>query len=201
MQVREVLVHEVESVGPDTPLIHVARRMREIGIGFMPVVGDEKLAGVVTDRDIVVRCVAEGLEPATTVAQEIMSVEVVCCFGHDDVEHARELMLERGVRRLPIINEEHRLIGVVALPDLEGGPIPRSKSVKVTFHKEKTDSYGRPHKVPVKTVYITGATDREGAESAAVRTVEQQTGTSWTNVATGYESEEEEGTAGRRNAG
>lgn len=197
MKVEEVLVRELEWVGPDMPLIEVARRMRERGRGFMPVVGGEKLVGVVTDRDIVVRCVAEGLEPARTTAQEIMSVEVVCCFGHEEVEHARNLMVERGVRRLPIIDPQHRLIGLVGFPDLDGGPTPRSKSVKVTFNKEITDSYGRPHKVPVKTVYITGATDRAGAEAAAVKTMEEQEGTTWTNVATSFESEEEQG-GGRR---
>jgi CBS domain-containing protein len=101
------------------------------------------------------------------------------------------MMTEHTVRRLLVISHEHALVGIVTLPDVGGIEPPRKKSVKVTFHKEKTDSYGRPHKVEVKTVYITSVRGKEAAEAAAVKHVEQEAGTAWTNVATGFESREE----------
>lgn len=191
MIIEERLSREVETVGQETPIVAVAQRMRDQDVGVVAVLDGDRLAGVCTDRDIVVRCVADGLEAAEVCVRDVMSVEVLCCFGDDDVRVARDLMLEHGVNRLPVVDREHRLMGVVSGPELNDDPVPRTKSVKVTFHKEKTDARGRPHKVPVKTVYITSVSDRAAAEAIAVRKVEEQAGTTWTNVATGFEAEEE----------
>jgi CBS-domain-containing membrane protein len=165
--------------------------MRERAIGFMPILEGGKLVGVITDRDIVMRAVSESKDPETARARDVMSLEVVCCFEGDSAEHARELMDDHNLCRLPVIDNNHHLVGIIKLRDLEGQGTSVKKAVKVTFHKEKTDSYGRPHKVPIKTVYITGIKSREAAEAAAVKRVEEEQGTAWTNLADSLETTEE----------
>ena len=98
------------------------------------------------------------------------------------MEQARQLMAEHNVRRLPVIDRHHHLVGVIKLADIEGQVKPVKKAVKVTFHKDKTDSYGHPHKVTIKTVYITGAKDKEAAQAAAVKQWEEEKGGAWSNV-------------------
>jgi CBS-domain-containing membrane protein len=158
MQVSEVLVRNVEIATPDTPLLELARRMRESAIGFVPIVEGERLVGVITDRDIVLRAVSECKDPERASAGDVMSLEVVCCFEDDTAEHAR--MADHNIRRLPVIDHDHRLVGIVKLPELEGQESRTKKAVKVTLQKEKTDSLGHPHKVPIRTMYITGVKDK-----------------------------------------
>lgn len=148
--------------------------MREHGIGFMPILEGDKLVGVITDRDIAMRAVSEAKNPEKAVAGDVMSMEFVCCFEDDSTEHARELMAEHGLRRLPVVDRDHQLVGIIKLADLEGESTSVKKALKVSFHKDKTNSYGRPQKVPVKTVYITGVKTREAAEAAAVKRVEEE---------------------------
>lgn len=185
MQISEVVVRDIQTADADTPLLELARRMREHGIGFLPIVEAERLVGVITDRDIVLRAVSESKDSEKARARDVMSLEVVCCFEDDTVEHAKELMVEHNVRRLPVIDHQHRLIGVIRLSALEGQSGPIKKAVKVTY------SYGRPHKVAVKTVYITGVKNKKEAEAAAVKRVEEEQGGAWTNLADGLEATEE----------
>jgi CBS domain-containing protein len=191
MNVKEVIVRDIETADTYTPLCELARRMRERGIGFMPILEGDKLVGVVTDRDIAMRAVSESKDPETAVAGDVMSVEVVCCFEEDSTEHARKLMAEHSLSRLPVIDRDHQLVGIIKLADLEGESTSVKKALKVIFQKEKTDSYGRPHKVPVKTVYITGVKTREAAEAAAVKRVEEEHGMAWDTIADRMEITEE----------
>ncbi|QLH40705.1 MAG: CBS domain-containing protein [Defluviicoccus sp.] len=191
MHVGKIAVKTVYTMPPGATVSETAQRMRQQDLRFMPVVEGDRLIGVITDRDIVLRCVAEGTDPDTVVVQDVMSREIVCCFMGESIEHARTMMNEHRVRRLPVIDKHNRLVGLVALADLEGGISPHKKGMKVVFHKEVTDSRGQPHKVAVKTVYITGQNNREQAQAAAVRRLEAETGSAWTNVATGVEAEEE----------
>jgi CBS-domain-containing membrane protein len=146
---------------------------------------------VITDRDIALRGVSESKDPEKVLAHDLMSLEVVCCFQDESVEHARQLMAEHNLRRLPVIDRRHHLVGIIKLADIEGQVKPVKKAVKVTFHKDKTDSYGHPHKVPIKTVYITGAKDKGAAQAAAVKQWEEEKGGAWSNVADSVEAEEE----------
>ena len=191
MQVMEVMVSDIETAEADTPVRELANRMRALAVGFMPIVEADRLVGVITDRDIVLRGVTEGQDPGKAVAGDLMSLEVVCCFQDESVEQARQLMTEYNVRRLPVIDRDHHLVGVIKLADIEGHEKPIKKAVKVTFHKEKTDSYGHQHKVPIKTVYITGAKNKEAAQAAAVKRLEEEEGSDWTRVADGVETKEE----------
>ncbi len=185
MQVNEVLVADVETAEPETPLRELAHRMRELAIGFIPIVEGDRLVGVITDRDIVLRGVSEAKDSEMARARDLMSLEVVCCFQDESVEQARQLMAEHNVRRLPVIDRHHNLVGIIKLADIEGQVKPVKKAVKVTFHKDMTDSSGHPHKVTIKTLYITGAKDKEAAQAAAVKQWEEEKGGAWSDDAAG----------------
>jgi predicted transcriptional regulator len=185
------MTREVYAVGPGALLIEAARLMAEHDIGFLPVVDGGVLVGVVTDRDIVVRGTAEGALPAQTKVGDIMSIEIVCCFAHDSTEAVKGLIAEHGFSRVPVIDQQHALVGLISSSTVDGQPASRKKGVHVKFQKEKTDAYGRPHKVPVKTVYITGKISREEAVEAAVKRFEAEHKTSWDKAADSIEVEDE----------
>ncbi len=157
--------------------------MLENDTSFLPVVEDGRLVGVLTDHDIVIRGLAESRSPFETPVREVMSIEVVCGFGNQPVEDAKVLMEEQGVRRMPVIDDQHRLLGLLTREQLGMPGAPRKAPMKVTFSKQKTDSYGRPRKVPIKTAYVTSTTEKDAALSTAVKRFEDEEGTVWSNVA------------------
>lgn len=118
MRVSEIMTRNVETVWPDTTIAEAARKMRELNIGFLPVYGNEQIMGVVTDRDIVVRGVALGLDPLMVTVSEIMTSEVIGCFEDEAVEAATLLMNTNQVRRLVVADRDKNLVGVIALGDL-----------------------------------------------------------------------------------
>ena len=118
MKIREVMTEMVELVDPDTVLRDAAQQMREVGIGFLPVGVDDRLVGTLTDRDITVRAVADGLDPKVARVREAMSKDLVYCFEDQDTSEAASLMAENKVRRLPVLNSAKRLVGVVSVGDL-----------------------------------------------------------------------------------
>ena len=118
MQVREVMTSGAEVIDPNTTIREVARKMRADNIGALLVGENDRLIGMVTDRDIVVRGVAEERLPGNIAARDVMSEGVFYCFEDDDVEQAAQVMSEHQVRRLPVLNRDKRLVGVVALADL-----------------------------------------------------------------------------------
>lgn len=183
MNVQDVMTSNIVSIHPHALLVEAARRMVEKNIGFLPVIENELLIGVVTDRDIVSRGVAEGCNLAQARVGDVMSVEIVCCFAGQSVDEVKELMVKQAVSRLPVIDDQNRVVGVVSSSTMDGPAPGRKMSVKVTFHKEKTDAYGHSHQVPVKTVYITGAPSREAAVEAAVHRFEGEQKTPWDKAA------------------
>jgi CBS domain-containing protein len=118
MQVKEVMTENVSVVEPDTQIPQIARKMRDEDIGSLPVVENERLVGMVTDRDIVVRAVAEGQDVRTATAREAMSPRILYCFDDQTVEEVLENMGEQQIRRLPVVDRDKRLVGVVSLGDL-----------------------------------------------------------------------------------
>jgi CBS domain-containing protein len=118
MQVQEVMTREVQLVDPGTTIRDAARTMRDEDIGALPVGENDRLVGMVTDRDIVLRAVAEGQSPDNTSVREVMSKGILYCFEDVDVSEAAQSMAENHVRRLPVLNRDKRLVGVVALADL-----------------------------------------------------------------------------------
>jgi CBS domain-containing protein len=118
MQVKEVMTERVSVVEPDTQIPQIARKMRDEDIGSMPVVENERLVGIVTDRDIVVRAVAEGQDVRTATAREAMSPRILYCFDDQTVDEVLGNMGEQQIRRLPVVDRDKRLVGVVSLGDL-----------------------------------------------------------------------------------
>ena len=119
MQVKEVMTRGAECVAPDATLQEAARKMKDLDVGPLPDCGDNnKLVGLLTDRDIVVRAVAEGKDPRTAKVREAMTEGVCYCFEDDDTEGAAQIMANHQVRRLPVLNRNKRLVGVVALADI-----------------------------------------------------------------------------------
>ena len=118
MQVNEVMTRDAECTGPDATLKEAAERMKALDVGSLPVCDSDQLVGVLTDRDITIRSVAEGHDPRTDRVRDAMTPQVHYCFEDDDVTKAAKLMREKQVRRLPVLNKSKRLVGIVALGDL-----------------------------------------------------------------------------------
>ena len=118
MKVREIMTTNVECLGPMTNAIELSHRMKTLDVGFLPICENDRLIGTVTDRDIVIRGIAEGRDIKTCTAREIMTQEVFWCFEDDDVKDVTEKMSDKEVRRMLILNEDKRLVGVVSLGDI-----------------------------------------------------------------------------------
>jgi CBS domain-containing protein len=132
MKLKDIMTSKPECIRPDTTLQEAARKMRDLDVGPLPVCGDDdRLAGMITDRDITVRAVAEGKDPRTTRVREVMTDEIIYAFEDQDVEEAARIMKERQVRRLVVLNRDKRLVGIVSLGDLATESGDRQKSGEV----------------------------------------------------------------------
>jgi len=118
MKISELMTSEVRTVNPQQPIREAAQFMLSEDAGAMPVCDGERLVGMVTDRDIAVRAVAEGLGPDTPVSQ-VMTGEALFCWEDDEVEDVALKMSDAQVRRFPVVSRENqRLVGIVSLGDL-----------------------------------------------------------------------------------
>ena len=117
MKVRDIMTTSVESVGPATDLMTVARRMKELDIGSVPVVENDRLIGIITDRDIVIRAVAEGRDLLLEQVRDHLTPNPTTISPDVDVKKASELMAREQIRRLPVV-ENGRLVGFLAIGDL-----------------------------------------------------------------------------------
>jgi CBS-domain-containing membrane protein len=118
MLIKEVMTRDVDTIAPDTTLEVAARHMRDRDIGSLPVGENDKLVGMVTDRDIVLNAVATARDPTTTTARDVMSPKMLYCFEDQSVEDVLANMADVQVRRLPVVNREKRLVGIVSIGDL-----------------------------------------------------------------------------------
>lgn len=117
MQVRDVMTRDVQSVTPEDTALDAAKLMRDIDVGSLPVWDGKALAGIVTDRDIVLRVVAEGRDPKSVKAREIATPDPIHAAPDMSVERAKDVMGQYQIRRLPVL-EGNRLVGIVSLGDL-----------------------------------------------------------------------------------
>jgi CBS domain-containing protein len=117
MRISEIMSRDVEVAQPQDTLQTVARKMAEIDTGVIPVCDGERLQGMITDRDIVIRAVSEGRSFETPVS-EVMTPDVEYCYEDDDISDAADKMAELQVRRLAVLNHDQRLVGIVALGDI-----------------------------------------------------------------------------------
>ena len=115
-QVKNVMTRDVKVISPEMTIREAARTMCDGGFGMMPVGENDRMIGAISDRDIAIRAVAEGKSPSTKV-REIMSAGICWAYDDDTVEHAAKVMSEHQVRRLPVVDHDKRLVGIVALGD------------------------------------------------------------------------------------
>lgn len=118
MKLRDVMTRDIEICRPDSSLREAAERMRQRNVGCIPVCEDNRILGILTDRDIVVRGIAEGRDPNSTKVRELMTREVVYAFEDQDIQEGARLMEQRKVRRLPILNHQSQPVGIISVDDL-----------------------------------------------------------------------------------
>jgi CBS domain-containing protein len=118
MKVKEMMHKGVEWVSPDTPVTTLAKKMKKYDVGALPVGENDRLIGMVTDRDIAVRGVAKGKDISKLTARDVMTKGVVWCRASDSAIQAARLMETKHVRRLPVINESKRMVGMLSLGDI-----------------------------------------------------------------------------------
>jgi CBS domain-containing protein len=118
MLVNELMTKGAECIRPDATIQEAAQRMKSIDVGALPVFDNDEIIGVVTDRDITIRSVAEGRDPRNAKVRDAMTPQVVYCFEDNDVADAAELMRQQQVRRLPVMNHDKKLVGILSLGDL-----------------------------------------------------------------------------------
>ena len=118
MQVSSVMTRNVECMDPHDSLCMAARKMRDLNVGPMPVCENGRVIGIVTDRDIAIRAVAEERDPQMTSVSEIMSTNICSCFEDQEISEAATLMEDRQIRRLIVLDHNNELAGIVSLGDL-----------------------------------------------------------------------------------
>lgn len=117
MQVREMMTSNVRTVRADATIREAAQAMADADVGALPVEDSDRLSGMITDRDIAIRAIAAGKGPDTKVG-DVMSPEVLYCFDDDDIDDVCDNLADIQVRRLPVINRDKRLVGILSLADM-----------------------------------------------------------------------------------
>jgi len=118
MLLRDMMTAKIEDIPADATLVQAAEKMKRLDIGALPVRENNRLIGMITDRDIAVRAVAGGRDPKKMPVREAMSHDVHFCYEDESVESAAKLMEEKRIRRLPVFDRSERAIGMVSLGDL-----------------------------------------------------------------------------------
>lgn len=129
MKVKEVMSNELHGVRADATLADAAERMRTLDVGSLPVVAvnENRLVGILTDRDIVVRSIARGKDAREQKVEEIMSQSLVCCNENDELEDASKTMKSKQVRRTLVLNDAHEPVGMLSLGDLAKSTIDKQE--------------------------------------------------------------------------
>ena len=120
MEVSKLMTRDVRLASPEDSIEQAAKMMGEIDAGVLPVGENDRLVGMITDRDIAIRAVAKGMGPETKV-RDVMSKEVKYCFEDEDLDDVTDNMGDLQVRRLPVLNREKRLVGIISLGDVAVG--------------------------------------------------------------------------------
>jgi CBS domain-containing protein len=117
MRIQECMSEDVTIAAPAQTIRDAARMMRNIDAGFIPVGENDRLVGMITDRDIAIRAIAEGKGPETPI-RDVMTKEVLYCYEDDDMDDISDQMAEQQVRRMPVLNRQKRLVGIISLGDI-----------------------------------------------------------------------------------
>ncbi|WP_263770360.1 CBS domain-containing protein [Propionivibrio soli] len=131
MQVSKAMSRDVRIASPDQSLCDVARIMADCDVGSVPVGEGDRLVGMITDRDIAVRAVALGKSPETKV-REVMTSDIKYCFEDEEISHVVQNIGDFQLHRLPVLNREKRLVGILALADIAATEGPRAAGEAVS---------------------------------------------------------------------
>ena len=118
MELRDIMTRNVEVVNGNASLKEAATKMKNLDVGLIPVCDGDRLKGLLTDRDITIRATANGRDPSKTKVNEVMSTDIAYCLEDQAVDEAVILMEARQIRRLPILNQNKQLVGIVSLADI-----------------------------------------------------------------------------------
>jgi CBS domain-containing protein len=118
MKVKDAMHKGVEWVEPDTPISEIAAKMKELDVGAIPVGENDRLVGMVTDRDITCRGLSNSKDPANLTARDVMTKGIIYCKDDEDLADAVRIMEQRKVRRLPVLNDKKRMVGILSLGDV-----------------------------------------------------------------------------------
>jgi len=118
MELRDIMTRNVEVVNGNASLKEAATKMKKLDVGLIPVCDGDRLKGLLTDRDITIRATADGRDPSKTKVNEVMSTDIAYCLEDQAVDEAVILMEARQIRRLPILNQDKQLVGIVSLSDI-----------------------------------------------------------------------------------
>ncbi len=117
-KVNQMMTTDVQVVGPDATIQEAAQFMRDLDVGSLPVCDGRLLLGMITDRDITVRATADGRNPTDTLAIEMMTPGVLYCFDDDNLDDVSQIMAKNQIRRLPVLNHDKQLVGIISLGDV-----------------------------------------------------------------------------------
>jgi CBS domain-containing protein len=116
--VSEIMTRDVRTISPQETIQRAAQMMDELNVGIVPVCDGEKLVGMITDRDITVRATSVGSAPDQTRVEEVMTADVRWCFDDQSIDEVMEQMADVQIRRVPVVNHDKKLVGIVALGDI-----------------------------------------------------------------------------------
>lgn len=190
MSIRNIMRTNVATINPGALLSVAAKRMRDHQIGCLAVVEGERLVGMVSDRDIVVRGLSEGMDPNHATVCDVMSAGVASIRAEAAPEEALEIMFRQRIKQLPVLDERGRLVGLVGLEEVQAG-FPKCRPQRVTFYKQLAGSSGQVRNVEVGKVYLSPAVHREDSTGIAIARFEHDHGGSaWQHTADTYELDE-----------
>lgn len=117
-KIKEIMTPYVESITPEATVQDAAMKMKDMNVGSIPVCDGGTLVGMITDRDLVVRVLAEGRDHKEVAVSEVMTPDIVYCLEDDETAKASQIMADRQIRRLPVLSFEEKLVGIITLADL-----------------------------------------------------------------------------------
>jgi CBS domain-containing protein len=186
MLVREVMKEPV-CVQADEMLDAASRKFKKNNVGALPVCLNNKVIGMITDRDVTVRGVADARDVGRMTVREAMSADILFCFEDDSVEEAERLMRERHVQRLAVLDRaDQHLVGIIALTALSGGASER-RPYELAFHKTVIDHSGHPHHTELMRVTVAQGTKAEAIVIGIRQFEEMNHVNAWHQLADGYD--------------
>ncbi len=146
VRIGDAMTPDVELTAPDATLQEAAMRMRNAGVGILPVGENDRLVGVITDRDITVRSTARGLDPRSTRVRDAMTPQVLYCYYDQPVSEAARMMEQKAVRRLIVLDRGKRMVGIISLDDVAKLPGEERRVGEVLERVAEPRSPGQPER-------------------------------------------------------